>query len=330
MKFFTVNLPGLKHALITALALCITTSLSARIFTDATGKKIDAELVKVEGDTVVIRMGGKDFALPIAKFSAEDQKIIREPAQTPVAPASSTAGVEDERVKPGATFFLEFPDLAPDRHDAPTKMQVAIPATYDRTKKVPLVVWMEGGDGGNTGGTAQAIVDNAQFVCVGLPYPKGANNPNQANMVGDFKTIWKYHKTMLDELNKVVPNIDPRLRIVGGFSNGAHAIDGILDDGKGYTDYFNTFILVDGGGYSSSWPKKENQFACVLWGETSPNNKTGQNNRDLAKRAKMEFMAEEMKGVGHAFPEEYRPKVKDWIMKTVMPKALAAVLSPVK
>ncbi|MEY4482695.1 MAG: hypothetical protein RL693_147 [Verrucomicrobiota bacterium] len=322
--------PRQNFFLIAALFALSVGSISARTFTDVTGKKIEAELVKVEGDTVIIRMAGKEFPLPIAKFSAEDQKFIRESAPASVSPGTTSAVSSDERVKPGATFFLEFPDLAPDRHDAPTKMQVTIPTTYDPAKKVPLVVWMEGGDGSNTNGTAQAIVDSAQFVCVGLPFPKGANNPNQANMVGDYKSIWKYHKTMLDALIKVVPNIEPRLRIVGGFSNGAHAIDGILDEGKGYTDYFNVFVLVDGGGHSNSWPKNGNQFACVLWGETSPANALGQNNRDLAKRAKMEFMAEEMKGVGHAFPEEYRPKVKDWIMKTVMPKALAATPPPAK
>ncbi len=44
---------------------------------------------------------------------------------------------------------------------------------------------------------------------------------------------------MIDDLHRVVPNLDTRLRIVSGFSNGAHCIDGLLDDARDYTGWFN-------------------------------------------------------------------------------------------
>ncbi len=44
---------------------------------------------------------------------------------------------------------------------------------------------------------------------------------------------------MIDDLHRVVPNLDTRLRIVSGFSNGAHCIDGLLDAARDYTGWFN-------------------------------------------------------------------------------------------
>ena len=263
--------------------------------------------------TLAIFMVSAAFALPSASKPGSPT--------TPTPP-----GKPDERVKPGAVFFLEFPSLPKDRHGELTKMQVRIPARYDTDRKYPLIIWMGGSDGANTIGSCSALVDQDDFICAGLPFPKGANNPRQANMVGDFRKIWKYHQPMLEELNRAVPNIDTRLRIIGGFSNGAHCIDGLLGEAQGYVNWFNVFVLVEGGGIAHHWPHKENQFACVLWGDKSPDKALGIGAKDvrLAKSAKMMLMSEEMKGVGHAFPQEYQAKVREWIEKTVVPATLGA------
>ena len=258
-------------------------------------------------------------------------------ATPPVKPATPTistlpgtkpapAGKPDERVAPGASFFLEFPNLPKDRHGEATKMQVRIPARYDAANKYPLIIWMGGGDGGNTIGSCPALVDSDEFICAGLPFPKGASNPRQANMVGDFRKIWKYHQPMLEELYRAVPNIDKRLRIIGGFSNGAHCIDGLLGDAPDYVNWFNVFVLVEGGGHARHWPHKENQFACVLWGEKSIDKKLNIGGSDirLAKTAKMTVMSEEMTGVGHEFPQQYQAKVREWITTTVIPATLGS------
>jgi len=245
---------------------------------------------------------------------------------TPMLPGAkpAPAGKPDERVTPGATFFLEFPKLPKDRHGEMTKMQVHIPSHYDATNKYPLIIWMGGSDGGNTIGSCPALVNQDDFICAGLPYPKGANSPRQATMVGEFKKIWKYHLAMLEELYRAVPNIDTRLRIIGGFSNGAHCIDGLLGEAHDYVNWFNVFVLVEGGGQSAHWPRKENQFACVLWGDKSPEKPMNIGARDVlrAKSAKMTLMSEEMKGAGHEFPQPYQAKVREWIEKTVIPAAL--------
>jgi hypothetical protein len=293
--------------------------LSARTFTDVTGKKIEAEFVKADAANVVIRVGGKEFSLPITRFSAADQQFIRDAAK---APAASAAPAED--VKPGATLTLDFPDLTPDRKDQPAQCQVNIPSGYDPSKKFPLVIWLAGGEGNNT--PNRSFLPAGDFIAAGLPYPKGANNPGQANMVGAFEKIWTYHKRMIDEIYKRVPNIDRASSIVAGFSNGGHAIDGMLRMKKkegDLADYFGVFILVDGGGTEASsygsLPSLKGKFAYLCWGETSP---AKPNVSALAREFKTKgasHVASEMAATGHAFAESEQPKIKDWLAKSVLP-----------
>jgi hypothetical protein len=56
------------------------TSLSAREFTDTQGRKLDAEIVSVTGDTVALLRAGekRPIGAKIALFSEGDQKFIRE------------------------------------------------------------------------------------------------------------------------------------------------------------------------------------------------------------------------------------------------------------
>ena len=157
------------------------------------------------------------------------------------------------QVAPGASLKFDFPELTVDRHGALAACHLTLPAGYEAAKKYPLVVWLGGGEGGNQ--PSGAFLPAGDFIVVGLPYPKGANNPAQANMVGDYAKVWTYQRFMLDEIAKVIPNIDKSHSIIAGFSNGGHAIDGMLrlSSGPKLTDYFGVFIFADGGGtvYSS-------------------------------------------------------------------------------
>ena len=129
---------------------------------------------------------------------------------------------KDDRLKPDNTFKLEFPNLPVDRRGHAAETTVRLPSKYDLRHKYPLIVWLAGGEGGNAPASAGNLVDQDKFIMAGLPYPKGANCPRQANKVGDFPTIWAYHHAMLDEIHKVVPNINRDLRVLAGFSNGGH------------------------------------------------------------------------------------------------------------
>jgi len=299
--------------------LCLSANhLSARTFTNQSGKKIDAEIVSVKGDKVTIKMAnGKIFTLDIATLSKADQEYIRSKGSSS-APDAPSFAKPDERIKPGATVKLDFPNLTPDRNDQPAALNMRVPDKYDPIKSVPLIVWLGGGDGGNSAGACAALVDQTKFLMVGLPYPKGANNPGQANMVGEFGDIWDYHKTMLDEIAKLVPNIDPKLRIIAGFSNGGHAIDGMMKE-KEFREFFKAYVLIDGGTDSGRYSGMSGSFAYIAWGSNSPNANNSEKIAKSAKRGRMTTESHAMEGVGHAFPTEEKVLIKKWIAETVVP-----------
>ena len=226
-------------------------------------------------------------------------------------------------VAPGATLRFDFPELTVDRRGSRAACHLKVPANYDAAKKYPLVVWLGGGEGGNH--PSGVFLPVGDFILVGLPYPKGANNPSQANMVGDYAKVWAYHRFMLDEIAQVIPNLDKSRSIIAGFSNGGHAIDGMLrlSGGPKLTDYFGTFIFADGGGtgYTSlgALPDLKGKFAYACWGGEKGSNKPNTSHLPKALKAKgATVVGNEMAGVGHAFaPSEY-PKIAEWLEKVAL------------
>ena len=115
-------------------------------------------------------------------------------------------------VVPGAALKFNFPELTVDRRGSLTAGNLKLPANYDKAKSYPLVVWLGGGEGGNT--PDGSFLPAGDFITVGLPYPKGANKPAQANMVGDYAKVWTYQRFILDEIAKVIQNIDKSRSII--------------------------------------------------------------------------------------------------------------------
>ena len=64
------------------LALALSSVLQARTFTDDSGRTVEAELVGVRGENVVIERQGVAAQWPMAKLSAADQAFVREWQQT--------------------------------------------------------------------------------------------------------------------------------------------------------------------------------------------------------------------------------------------------------
>jgi hypothetical protein len=227
------------------------------------------------------------------------------------------------QVAPGATLRFDFPELTVDRKGALAACHLTLPANYDTAKKFPLVVWLGGGEGGNQ--PSGAFLPAGDFILVGLPYPKGANNPTQANMVGDYAKVWTFQRFMLDEIAKVVPNIDKSRSIIAGFSNGGHAIDGMLrlSSGPKLTDYFGIFVFADGGGtgYTSlgALTNLQGKFAYVCWGSEKGSNKRNTSHLPGALKAKgATVVGSEMAGVGHSFGVSEMPKIAEWLERVAL------------
>ncbi|MBL9155029.1 MAG: hypothetical protein JNK37_21285 [Verrucomicrobiales bacterium] len=289
-----------------------------RVFTDVQGRQIEAELIEVTADQAKIRRkAGGEFALPLERLSPADREYVAKWAE------ERRTTLAAKTPKPGETLTFEFPDLPKDFRGQPAAFKVRIPDGYDPAKPAPLMIFLGGGDGGNEPGAAVGLT-RGEFVCAALPYPDNGRNPAQANMVGDFENVWKYWKPMLEKLTEAVPNLDPRLRVIGGFSNGGHAIDGVLGEEE-FTRFFSAYFLIDGGGaLPSRYRDAKGKHCYVAWGTKSPNAPNSEEVVRRARRAGMEVVESPMEDVGHAFPETEKTKVIAWLYDTVIPLAKAA------
>ncbi len=229
--------------------------------------------------------------------------------------SSGFAGAEE--------LTLTFQDLPHERHDQVPQCHVTLPQNYDLKKQYPLVIWLEGGDGGDQ--PHHHFLPVGDYVLAGLPYPKGANHPSVDYIVGDFPTIWKFHRTMLEEIYRKVPNIDRNTSIIAGFSNGAHAIDGMLKldlpPEQRLSAYFRIFILVEGGGWpKGDYPDMRGKFAYTAFGENSGASRTVAHMAKglIAHGAQVHLSM--MQNTGHSFADFEKETVKRWLVEEVSPK----------
>ena len=120
MKFTVIAGLGLLFSILSADA-------APREWTDkATGRKVTGEFVSLEGDQVTLSINGKEFKMPVAKLSADDQaylKVVGEmpapaptaaPEATPAAPAKSTSKVQGPVEVDGSSYFYYIPASAPE------------------------------------------------------------------------------------------------------------------------------------------------------------------------------------------------------------------------
>ncbi len=308
-------------ALITLSALLLTgLNAESRLFTDTQGRTIQAELLKVDGDMISIkREDGIEFHFKKSLLSPEDNVYI-EAFAAAQAEASLYKGL-DTRIRPNNTFTLHFPELPPMADNREAQCEVHIPKNYTSDKPVPIFVWFNGGKGDYRVDGAKGLVDFDQFVVVALPYPNG-KFPRIAVDEGDIDAHWKFQKPMLDKIRELIPNIDPNIRIAGGTSSGAHNVgSGLNQKWHGFYDYFNAFILHEGGyAPSTEYKGASRKLLLVIWGEKSTAREWQAwfNKKIDASRAKITFIS--LPNAGHGLTGEGKNKIREWIQQTAIPK----------
>ncbi len=315
---------------------------------------MEGTFVRADGNKVTLLLkSGQLVTMSVDKFAPADQQYIRDlqasatapaPAGTPAAgepqpdspQTASIAGQEksvqlshppDPRVKPGAEIYVPFPKLGRARTDEPMGMRIRIPGSYRPDRLVPLLVWLEGGNGTSSFEAGKPLVDPEQFVLAGMTYPASVPEPQYATMKGQIPQIWAMHEKMLAKLQDMIPNIDPRLRVVAGFSNGAHVIGGCLAQRiDGLYRYFNVFILAEGGASSSyNYPLLPGRYFYVASGGDKEGMGRGFNTMlaNYARNAGMNVRTRIMEGLGHAFTDPEKERVKEWLENEVIPAQLA-------
>lgn len=152
-----------------AFLIALAGTLSARSFTDASGKTIEAEFVSLAGETVTISRDGKPFTLPLSRFSKADQDFIREQATAkPVTPAATgklmLAGKE---LKKGGDLNVVEAPLTEDtlkktrknKEVKTIKLGVVLPANFDPAAP-QKVLWISAAinnDAERTAGNISAV-----------------------------------------------------------------------------------------------------------------------------------------------------------------------------
>ncbi|MGA2497210.1 MAG: hypothetical protein ABSH20_05685 [Tepidisphaeraceae bacterium] len=233
------------------------------------------------------------------------------------------------KLEPGKTIAIQFPDLPPtfyavsQKKDVKAQMTVFLPKNYDPGRKFPLLVFLNGGDGGAGGnpGVARALSEEKDYICVNMPLFKVTDPQAHGGIVmqaEDGKYMWPFFKTMLLKLEELVPNIDPAHRILGGFSNGAHATAALLDESDGeVAGRFSAFLFVEGGGRLQHYDLlKGKPFLMVS--SNAKSHPRAQQICDAAKAAgaRATLIVED---VGkHDFPVTAYPAVRKWLQGPAM------------
>lgn len=234
---------------------------------------------------------------------------------------------------PGAKFTVKFPEMPPTLYDLWNKQTIApamtvfLPRNYDPQRKHPLLIFLNGWDGGDAAnpGVARALTEERDFVCVILPLFRESIEPvaptNAPSIIiqdADGKYAWPLYKTMLARLYELVPNIDPAHRVLGGFSNGAHMTGELIDQSDGeVARLFFAFFTVEGGGRTQRFDLiKGKPFLMV-----SSNAKSAPRAKEICDAAKAAGACATLLVVDvgkHDFPVSAYPAVREWLRGPAM------------
>ena len=207
----------------------------------------------------------------------------------------------------------------------PARATVYLPPGYTLEKKYPLVVLINGSEGGQgrDTGFARSVVGDQDFVCLAVPTYKetveplkddDSNHWTRMEVQNEGRYAWKCYRVMLEKLFVEVPNIDLDRTFFGGFSNGANITAALLSSPEStpeFLKYFHHFILVEGGDeLEPAAPMNEDHF-LVLRGSKSGNLLKQPKAKLESARTKWEEYA--MEGAGHEFSAAGKGRVKQWI-----------------
>jgi len=234
------------------------------------------------------------------------------------------------RLAPGTSFTIQFPEMPPTffaletGKSVPAQMTVFLPTNYDPAKPFPLLIFLNGWDGGAGGnpGVARGLCEDRDFVCLSVPLFKSPDfRAEEPNKMGpgfvitepDGRTMWPLFKTMLAKLEELVPNIDPAHRVLGGFSNGAHATAALIDGSDGeVTEQFSAFLFGEGGGKLVHYERLKDKPFLML----SSNSKSLPRATEIAEAAKAAGAQTTLifEDIGkHGLPESAYPKIREWL-----------------
>lgn len=156
----------LPHALaaVFIVVLALHAEAETRTWKDAaSGRAIEAEFVSADSTNLTLRMGGKDYTMPLARLSAEDQAWIKEktaPAPAAMPATSTTPGelkIAGVTIKAGVKAEFEVPlsetlqaklkkrvgsskEQFTDADMSKAAVGLFVPASFDPAKSYPIMI----------------------------------------------------------------------------------------------------------------------------------------------------------------------------------------------
>lgn len=229
----------------------LTAPLSARTWTNAEGREIEAEYVSSDGEKVVLLLNGKEIPYPLEKLSEADREWVEKQEADGAEEAPDTPGdTDDSGVETGYRPDLPitarlFPDLdgycrdrtrrevflafedgafadAPTGNDDPERWMARdpekdrynlyVPASYDGSEPYGLYLHIAPSDGGNYPPAWHAVFDERKMIAV------------SARAVGNGVPMMRRVTLSVDAMETVMKDhiVDSKRCVVGGLSGGGH------------------------------------------------------------------------------------------------------------
>jgi len=178
--------------LVASLALSLSTLLRAqssesRSWKDVTGRVLQAEFVTADDKSVTLKVGGKDFPLPLERLSAEDREWIKQkmtPAPAAAVPAAATtpgelkiagvaikAGVKmefettlSETLTAKVKKFTGGKDGYSDVDMTKALVGLFVPANFDPAKPWPIIIASVTDSGRDKGKNPSSLKSMGAFI----------------------------------------------------------------------------------------------------------------------------------------------------------------------
>jgi predicted peptidase len=229
----------------------------------------------------------------------------------------------------GTTVSITFPEMPAtfyamfEKKDLKAQMTVFLPRNYDPERKHPLFIFLNGWDGDTASnpGVARALSEEQDYICVSMPLFKATDPHAPGGLImdaADGRYMWPFFRAMLAELESLVPNIDPLHRVLGGFSNGAHATQGLIDESDGeVARRFSAFLFVEGGGRMQRYDLLKGKTYLMV----SSSAKALPRAQEIFEAAKAAGAKASLLAVDvgkHDFPVSAYPGVRAWLRGPVL------------